>query len=98
MQQAIEPSQVDEHTEVSDILDNAFSQLPDLDFVQNLFLTALAFFFDKFAPRYDNVPAFNVNLENLALHFLADESTYIARLSDIDLRGRKKNRHTDIDK
>ncbi|MBA7707611.1 hypothetical protein ES703_116486 [subsurface metagenome] len=85
MQQTIQTTQIHEHTEVSDILHDTFSQLTDLDFRQNFFLAAPAFFFHKLAPRYDDVASLHIDLENLACHFLADEPADIARFSDINL-------------
>jgi len=85
MQQTIQAAQIHEHTEVSDVFHNTFPQLTDLDIGQNLFLTAAAFFFYKFSPRYDNVSAFNIDLENLTIHFFADEPADVARLPYINL-------------
>ena len=70
--------------------------MSDLDFRQDFLLAAPAFLFYEFAPGYDNVSAFYVYLENLAIHFFADEPADIARLPDINLRCRQKHGHSNI--
>ena len=67
-----------------------------LDFGQNLFLAAAAFLFDELAPRYDNIPAFDIDFENRAIDLFADEPAYVTRLSNVDLRSRQENWHPNI--
>ena len=97
MQQAVQPPQIHENAKISDILDNALATLTDLDIGENLFLAAPPLFLNQLAPRYDNITPFNVNLEYLALDFLADESADIPWFANVNLRSRQKHRDPDID-
>jgi hypothetical protein len=96
MEQPVDPSEVDEDTEVRDIFDDAFSPLSDLDFGHNSFFAASSFLLDKFSSGYDDVPAFHVNFENYTLDLFSDESADIAGSSDVNLRSGQKDGHTDV--
>ncbi len=98
MQKAVQAAQIHKYAEVSDIFHDAFAQLADLDFRQDFFFAGLAFFLDEFSSGYDDVSAFNIDFENLALHLLADESADVPWFSDIDLRSRQEHRHSNVDK
>ena len=97
MQQAVQTAQIDEHAEVGDVLDDAFAKLADFDLVEDLLFAGLALLFDELAPRDHDVAVLDVDLENFALDFFADEPADVAGFADIDLRGGQKDRHADID-
>ena len=97
MQQAVEAAEVDEHAEVGDVLDDALADLADLDLVEDLVLAGPTLLFDELAAGDDDVAVLDVDLENLALDFFADEPADVAGLANIDLRGGQEDRHADID-
>ena len=97
MQQAVQAAQIDEYAEIGDILDDAFANLTDFDFMQQFFFAGLTVFFDEFAAGDHDVVIFRIDLEDFAFDFLADEAADVAGLADVDLRGGQKDRHADID-
>src|SRR5208282_1454728 len=89
-QQSVDPSQVDECSEVGDVLDRALADLADLDLLEELLLLLFAGDLDQFAAAL-------VNLQDHALDVLIDISGNIGRPMDVDLACRQEDVHADID-
>ena len=73
VQQAVESAQVDERTEVGDVLDLAFAHLPDQELPDQRLAFCLALGLENHAARHDDVPAALVELDDLELVDLANE-------------------------
>ncbi len=93
MQQAVHAAKVDKHAEVGNILDAAFENLAFFEIGQNLLALLFHAFFYQNTMRNHDVLAKLIDLDNLELHFLADQSVKIANGPDVDLRTRKKRVH-----
>ena len=85
VQQAIDAAQVDEHTEVGDVLDDTRADLAFLELGEQLRLLLLALFFDELAARNDDVHALLVDLDDAGLDLLTDPLTNVTRAADVDL-------------
>jgi len=96
VQQAVQPAQVDEHAEVRDVLDDTLAELTDLDLVEDLLFAGAALFLDELAAGNHDVAVLHVDLEDFALHVLADEPADVARFANVNLRGRQKDRNADV--
>ena len=88
VQKSVDASQVDESTEVGNVLDSALADLADLDLLKKLFLLLLARDLDELAAADDNVPPALVNLQDHALDVLIDVVGDVRGPADIDLAGR----------
>ena len=97
VQQAVETTEVDERTEVGDVLDLAFAQIADMQLFDEVLAVLLALFFEDFAARDDDVLAFNVDLDDFGFDFLADVFADVWGTTQIDLRCRQEHGHADVD-
>ena len=98
VQQAVDPTEVDERTEFGDVLDHAFSHLADFQFAKQLFAIFLSLFFDQRPTANDDVSSCFVDFENFALHDSTDIFANVMRTSNIDLTRREKNIDSNVDK
>ena len=97
MQQAVDSTQVDERTEVGDVLDHSGADLANLDLAEQRLLLFRAFVFDELTTRHHDVAAGIVDLEDDALDFAVDVVLDIGRATDIDLAGWQEHVHADVD-
>ncbi len=91
MQQAIDAAQVDEHTEVGDVLDRAHSDLPLGDVLEQVFLETLTLFFKQLPTRDDDVHALRINLDDSRTDGLAQEIGNVMGAAQVDLTGRQED-------
>ena len=73
MQQAVDATEIDERTEVSDVLDDAFAHLVLLQLFHELFALSRTLVLEDHAARHDNVPTALVQLDDLELELLAKQ-------------------------
>ena len=85
VQQAVEAVEVDEGTEVGDVLHLALDHGARGEVVQHLDAFCGAFLLDQFAAGKHNVLSLCIQLHDLELHFLADESIEVFRLNNVHL-------------
>ena len=86
VEQTVEPAQVDERTEVGDVLDRALSDLTNEELFDQRLALLLAFRLENDATRNNNVPATLVELDDLELVDLADEVLDVRHPSQSNLR------------
>ena len=67
VQQSVQAVEVDEYTEIGDVLDHAFATLAFLDGLHQDLLLLAQTFFDQLPARHDDVPPFGVDLQDLEL-------------------------------
>ena len=97
VEQTVDAAQVDERAEFGDVLDRAFANLADFEFVEQRGFLFGAFLFDESATADDDVATGFVDLENDALDRLVDEFADVGRTTNVDLAGREENVDADID-
>ena len=85
VQQAVHTAEIDECTEVRNVLDGALTQLTDFHFLEEGSSAVLAGFFQQFAAGNHDVPAILVDLQDLEIVFLANEIVHVLHRADIDL-------------
>jgi hypothetical protein len=90
VQKAVESAQVDEGTEVGDVLDLAFAHLPDQELLHECLTLGLAFGLENHAARNHDVPTTLVELDDLELVYLADQVLDVRDASQRDLRTRQE--------
>ena len=86
----VDTTEIDEGTEVRDVLDDALSDLSDLEFGQESSLLLLAFLLEYDAPRYDYVPPPLVDLEDPEAELLAEQFLQIGNAPQSDLGAGQK--------
>src|SRR5688572_31988973 len=86
MQQSIDTAEIDECTEVGDVLDDAFAHLILLELLHELFALSSTFAFQDHATRHDDVPAPLVQLDDLELELLAEQLVDVRNATQRDLR------------
>src|SRR5262249_10586523 len=96
VQEAVDAAQVHERAELGDVLDHALADLAFLDLAEELLLHLLTLILDQLAAADDDIPPGLVNLEDLALDFLADVVRDVGWTADIDLTGRQEHVHADV--
>src|SRR5207244_4007702 len=94
---AVDAAQIDERTELGDVLHDALADLARFDLGEELLLHLLADVFEELAAADDDVAAGLVDLEDLALDGLADVVANVRRAADIDLRGGEEDVDADVD-
>ena len=97
VQKTVKAAEINEYTEVGDILDDTLAYLTFFDFLKQFIFTAATFVFDEFSSGYDNVAIFGIDLEYLALNILPDETADVAWFANVNLRSRQKYRNSDVD-
>ena len=85
VEQAVEAVEVDERTEVGDVLDRALDRAALFDATEQLRALLGAFGFDQLAARQNDVLALFVELNNFALEGLALVNAEIFRRDDVNL-------------
>ncbi len=93
VQQTVESIEIDEHTEIGDVLRVAQAYLARLDRRQQLALLHAQTFLDQLATRHDDVAALFVDLKNLEIKFLANEIVGVVHRRGIDLGARQEGVH-----
>ena len=97
MQQAINTAQVDEGTEVGDILDQTCAEVTYFQVAEKFLLHLLACFFDQPTTRNNDVSTSLIDFQNHAFDVLPDVVGNIRRTTHIDLTGGQKDVHTVLD-
>ena len=83
--EAVNATEVDEHTIRSDVLDGAFEDLTLLEVADDLGFLSLDFVFDKSFVGNNDVLIFVVDFDDLEFHGLVNENIVVADGLDIDL-------------
>src|SRR6185312_9599646 len=96
VQEAVDAAQVDERTEVGDVLDRALDNLPGLNAIEGLALELLALLLDELAAGDDDVAAFLVDLQDDRVDRAANPVGNLAWPADVHLAGRQEHRHADV--
>ena len=91
------PPRSTKRAEFGDILDDALAALADFQFGQQLGFLFGPLGLDQRPAADDDVPPRLVDLQHEALDGLADIVADVGRAADIDLAGRQKDVHADID-
>src|ERR1043166_256861 len=86
VQQAVHAAEVDERTEVGDVLDHAFARLVDLELLHQLFALARPLVLENDTTRDDDVAATLVELDDLELELLAEQLVDVRNAAERDLR------------
>ncbi len=97
VQQTVDTAQVDERTEVGDVLDDTVSQLANFQFAQQVFAIFFSLLFDQRAAADDNIATCFVDLEHFALHDAPNVIGDVVRTANIDLAGWQEDVDADID-
>jgi hypothetical protein len=84
------PPKVDERTEVGDVLDDTLADLTLLESFKNVATLLVAFFFENDAAGHDDVAAGLVDLDDLEVEVLTDESVDVRDLTEVDLGTREE--------
>src|SRR6185295_1878565 len=90
MKQAVDATEVDECTEVGDVLDDALPHLILLELLHQLLTLARALVLEDHATRDDDVPPALVQLDDLELEFLPEELVDVRHAAERDLRSRQE--------
>ncbi|MNL22655.1 hypothetical protein D3C87_1440110 [compost metagenome] len=85
MQQTVNTTKVDEHTEVGHVFDHAFQYLTFFKVVQDLLTLCFEVFLDQDFVRYYYVIVSVVDFHNFYFHTLSDEYVEVANWLHIDL-------------
>src|SRR5262245_31894055 len=88
VEEAVDAAEIDERTEVGDVLDDALPHLILLELLHELFALAGTLVFKDHATRHYNVPTSLVQLDDLELEALAEELVDIRYTAQSDLRTR----------
>ena len=103
MNQAVNATEVDEHTIRSDVLDSTFKYLTFFKLSNNFFLLLFEFCFDKSLMRNDNILEFLIDFHNLEFHSLSYKHIVVTDRLNVDLRARQEcldteyiNNHTTL--
>ncbi len=97
VQQAVDAAEVDERAELGDVLDDALAALAHFQLGQQLGLLLGPLGLDQRPAADDDVPPRLVDLQHQALDGLADVVADVGRTADVDLAGRQKDVHADVD-
>src|SRR6476620_4769474 len=90
MQQAVDATQVDECTEVGDVLDDALPHLILLELLHQLLALAGTLVLEDHSTRDDDVAATLVQLDDLELELLTQQLVDVRNAAQRDLRTRQE--------
>ena len=90
VEEAVYAAQVNECTEVGDVLDDTLADLTLFEGFENVATLLVAFFFENHTARHDDVTAGLVDLDNLEVEFLTDEGVDVRDLTEVDLGTRQE--------
>jgi len=85
VKEAVHAVQVDEGTEIGQVLYNTLASLSDLNFGQQGLLLFLTLLFQQFSAGQNNVTSLFVHLKNLELVHVVHEVVRIAHRDHVDL-------------
>jgi hypothetical protein len=97
VKETVHAVEVDERTEVGDVLDHALADLTGLDGVEELATLLAALLLDELAAGEDDVLAQLVDLDDLKVVGLADVLIQVLGRLDVHVRGRDEGIDTDGD-
>src|ERR1035441_3073358 len=97
VQEAINAVEINEGTEVGDILDGALADVARGHFAKELLAALVAFLLDQLAAGEDDVLAFLVDLDDLEVVGIADVLGEVLWGEDVNLGGGEKGLDADID-
>ena len=90
VEQAVDATEVDERTEVGDVLDDAFAHLILLELLHQLLALARSLVLEDHSARNDDVAATLVQLDDLELELLAEQLVDVRNAAERDLRSREE--------
>ena len=93
VQQAVQPAQVDEGAEIGDVLDDAGPHLAHQQFLDQGFALLSALGLQDHAPRYNDVAASLVQLDDLEVVDVANQVLDVGHPAQGDLRARQEGVH-----
>ena len=93
VEQSIYTAQINEGSEVGDVLHHATSNLAHLQLRQDLFPPAFALLLQYHPPGHHDIAAAFVQFDDLERKNLADELIEVLHLTDVNLRTRQKRLH-----
>ena len=93
MEQSIHAAQIDERTEIGDVLDLTFADLTDFHFLEQSGPAVFAGFFQQGPAGHHDILAFLIDLEDFQFIFLADELIHVLDRPDVNLGSRQKGFH-----
>src|SRR5258708_4761357 len=93
VQQTVHAAEIDERTEVGDVLDHAFPDLVLGQLLHELLALACALALQDDAARDDDVPAALVELDDLELELLAEQLVDVRNATQRDLRAGQERVH-----
>ncbi len=97
MEQSIDAVEVNEGAEISDILDCSLADVARGHVREQLAPLFIALLFDQLAPGQNDVLALLVDFDDFKFVAVADELGQVLGRDHIDLRGRQKGLHPDVD-
>ncbi len=97
MEQTVNAVQVNERTEISDVLDRALADVAGSHLAQNLRAFAGAFGLDQFTAGENDVLPFLIYFNDLKFVSVTDETCQILRRGDVNLRCRQECLDADVD-
>ena len=97
VQQAVQPVEVDERTEVGEVLDGALADVARGHLTEELATALGALSFNQLTAGEDHVAAVLVNLNDLELKNVAHERGEILGGNHVDLRRRQERLDADVD-
>src|SRR5690242_15734102 len=86
VEQAVDAAEIDERTEVGDVLDDAFAHLILLQLLHELLALAGSLVLENHSARHDDVAAPLVELDDLELELLAQQLVDVRHAAQSDLR------------
>ena len=86
VEQAIDPAEIDECTEVGDVLDHAFADLILLQLLHQLLALACPLLLEDHSARDDDIPAALIELDDLEVEGLTEEFVDVGNATQRDLR------------
>src|SRR5213082_797889 len=93
VEQAVHAAQVDERTEVGDVLDDAFADLTDLQLLHQDVALRLALRLEQHTARHHDVAASLVELDDLEIEALAQQLVDVGDAAQRDLTAGKERVH-----
>ena len=95
--QAVDAAEIDEGAEVGQAHDHAFTNLSDLERVEQLLLLRLKLFFENEPLREHDAMALVIEVDDFQAQMLADEFVEISNGLAANLRSRNEAAHAEID-
>src|SRR5262245_13927857 len=90
VQQAVDATEIDERTEVGDVLDDALPHLILLELLHQLFALARPLVLEDHSARDDDVAATFIELDDFELELLAEQLVDVRHAAERDLRAREE--------